>query len=91
MNAVNRAEGGTIYQIKVKGMLDRRWSDWFNGLTIKTENVDSPVTTLTGPVIDQARLRGIISKLWDLNLVVISVTSNVEENHSVPTNDGYGG
>jgi hypothetical protein len=78
MSAGYRAEERTIYQIKVKGMLDRRWSDWFNELTIEIESVDPPVTTLTGPVIDQARLRGIISRLWDLNLTVISVTSNAE-------------
>ena len=64
-----------VYRIKVNGVLDRKWSDWFNGVTITCESASdgSPVTTLTG-VADQARLRGILSKIWDLNLTVISVT-----------------
>ncbi len=63
------------YRIKVRGVLDRKWSDWFNGVTITCESASdgSPITTLTG-VADQARLRGILSKIWDLNLTVISVT-----------------
>jgi hypothetical protein len=59
-----------VYQIQVRGKLDKSWSDWFNGLTITLE---SGITTLTGPVADQAALRGILSKVWDLNLVLISV------------------
>ena len=59
-----------VYEIQVQGQLDSRWSDWFSGLVV---SVDDGVTTLTGPVIDQAVLRGILSKIWDLNLVLISV------------------
>jgi hypothetical protein len=64
-----------IYQVKVRGVLDDRWSDWFHGMEIQVENTGdgTPITTLTGPVADQARLRGIVSKIWDLNLTVISV------------------
>lgn len=58
------------YEIKVQGKLDERWADWFNGLTIVS---DGHVTTLTGLVADQAKLRGILSKIWDLNLTVISI------------------
>jgi hypothetical protein len=58
------------YRIKVRGRLDEKWSDWFNGMTITSER---DITTLTGAV-DQAKLRGIVSKIWDLNLTVISVT-----------------
>jgi hypothetical protein len=63
------------YQIKVQGSLDQSWSDWFNGLiiTLENENDDVPTTTLTGAVADQAALRGILSKIWDLNLILISV------------------
>jgi hypothetical protein len=65
-----------IYQIKVEGTLDEKWSDCFNGMTIEFESAsdDTSITTLTGPVADQARLRGILSKIWDLNLMVISVS-----------------
>jgi hypothetical protein len=64
-----------LYQIRVQGRLDEHWSDWFNGMTIVCENErDSPsITTLTIAAADQAKLRGILSKIWDLNLAVISV------------------
>ena len=61
----------TIYQIRVKGHLDDRWSDWFDGLTITLEpNGD---TLLTGPVIDQCALYGLLKKVHDLALPLISV------------------
>jgi hypothetical protein len=64
------------YQIKVGGRLDESWSEWFNGMAIKFESGSdgASITTLTGPVLDQAALRGILCKIWDLNLVLISVT-----------------
>jgi hypothetical protein len=58
------------YQIKVQGRLDESWSGWFNSMTITFEG---DTTTLTGAVVDQAALRGILSRLWDLNLALISV------------------
>ena len=60
----------TIYQIKMQGKLDEKWSDWFNEMTVTLE---SDITTLTGAVVDQAALRGILDKVWDLNLTLISV------------------
>jgi len=64
------------YQIKVWGRLDEKWSDWFNGmrLTFETTSNGPPITALTGAVADQAKLRGMLSKIWDLNLTVISVS-----------------
>ena len=59
-----------VYQIKVQGRLDESWSSWFNSMTIAAEG---DTTTLTGAVVDQAALRGILSRLWDLNLALISV------------------
>jgi len=63
------------YQIKVQGRLDRKWSDWFNGLAItyQTGRDGDPVTMLTGAVVDQAALYGMLSKIRDLNLHLISV------------------
>ena len=58
------------YQIKMEGKLDENWSDWFSGMTITPEN---DITVLTGPVADQSALRGILTKIWDLNLILISV------------------
>jgi hypothetical protein len=68
-------EEDRAYQIWVSGDLGKEWSDWFMGLEIETEWDDqgAVVTSLTGPVADQAALRGILVKLWDLNLKVISV------------------
>jgi hypothetical protein len=64
-----------LYQIRVQGRLDKRWADWFEGMTMGLERAsdNTLITTLTGSVADQARLRGILSKLWDLNLILISV------------------
>jgi hypothetical protein len=61
-----------MYQIEVRGTIHQRWVSWFAGMTIATD-VQVPVTTLTGTVPDQAALRGILNKLWDLNLDLISV------------------
>jgi hypothetical protein len=64
--------GQTVYQIRVRGRLDERWSDWFGGLTIAIESENPPVTTLVGPV-DQAAMRGILNRIWDLGLTLTSV------------------
>jgi hypothetical protein len=61
-----------VYQIKIMGHLDRRWSGWFGGLTITLdENGD---TLLTGTVIDQAALHGLLRKVRDLGIPLLSVT-----------------
>jgi hypothetical protein len=62
-------QGGN-YQIQVQGTLDPSWSSWFGGLKV---SLDGPYTTLAGPVPDQSALRGILNKLWDLNLVLLAV------------------
>jgi hypothetical protein len=71
MNNDQESDKQEVYQIKLKGVLDEQWSDWFNGMTITFEG---GITTLTGTVADQPKLRGILSKIWDLNLTLISVT-----------------
>ena len=60
----------TVYQIKMQGQLDESWSGWFSGMTI---TFDDDTTTLTGAIADQSALRGILTKLWDLNLDLISM------------------
>jgi hypothetical protein len=64
------------YQIRVQGWIGERWANWFDGMTMIYESAedDSPITILTGPVADQAALRGFLTKIWDLNLTLISVT-----------------
>ena len=64
------------YEIQVQGRLDASWSHWFEGMTIAFRD---GITTLTGAVSDQAALRGILSKIWDLNLAVVSV-NRIEKN-----------
>jgi hypothetical protein len=68
--------GPMTYLIQVEGKLDEGWSEWFRGMTVTFERAGdgSPITTLTGPVADQAALRGILNRIWDLHLTVLSVT-----------------
>jgi hypothetical protein len=63
------------YQITVQGRLDRQWSDWFCGMAIthQTGCDGHPITVLTGAVVDQAALHGMLSKIRGLNLSLISV------------------
>lgn len=61
----------TIYEIRIDGHLDREWSDWFEGLTITPE--EDGTTLLSGPVADQAALHGLLRKVRDLGVPLISV------------------
>ena len=60
-----------VYQVRVKGNLDRKWSDWFDGLTIMPQADDE--TLLTGPVADQAALHGLLAKIRDWGLPLLLV------------------
>jgi hypothetical protein len=64
-----------VYEVLVEGELDPSWQQWFNGLTVAFRSAGDgvPVTTLTARVVDQSALRGMLCKLWDLNLTLISV------------------
>ncbi len=68
------------YQIRIKGYLDSQWTDWFEGLTITLE--DNGDTLLTGPVIDQAALHGLLKKIRDLGMPLVSV-------NRVPSNETH--
>ena len=61
-----------VYQIRLKGHLGPQWTEWFGGLTVTLE--ENGDTLLTGPVVDQAALHGLLKKVRDLNLPLISVT-----------------
>jgi hypothetical protein len=72
---INRIASQAIYQVTVKGKLDERWSDWFNGTTLSIENdlPGNPCTVLTCKVRDQAELFGILNRLNSLNLPLLKV------------------
>ena len=61
-----------VYQIRLEGHLDTQWTDWFEGLTITLE--EDGDTLLTGPVVDQAALHGLLKKVRDLGMPLISVS-----------------
>ena len=60
-----------VYQIRIKGHLGRQWTDWFEGLAITLE--DNGETLLTGPVVDQAALHGLLKKVRDGGIPLLSV------------------
>jgi hypothetical protein len=70
-----------VYQIKIKGVLDQSWSNWLGDVDIHTERMEDGgvTTTLMGDLIDQATLFGILDRIRDLNLVLVSV--NQRENN----------
>jgi len=60
-----------VYQIRIKGHLGYQWTDWFGGLSITLE--DNGDTLVTGPVVDQAALHGVLRKVRDLGLPLLSI------------------
>jgi hypothetical protein len=72
------AKDVAIYEIKVKGVLDDRWSEWFDGMTLSCDDAGGE-TTLSGPVADQAALHGLLAKVRDLGLLLLSVRRRDQE------------
>jgi hypothetical protein len=62
-----------IYQIRIQGHLDHQWTEWFAGLTITLE--EDGTTLLTGKVIDQAALHGLLKKVRDLGIPLLAIKS----------------
>jgi hypothetical protein len=65
------ADQPIFYQIRIKGHLSHQWTDWFEGLTITLEEDGN--TLLTGTVVDQAALHGLLKKVRDLGMPLLSV------------------
>ena len=70
-------------EIRVKGQIDKRWSEWLSGLTIT--NTPEGDTVLSGSVLDQSALYGLIGRLRDLGLPLLSVNPRGSNGESVPT------
>ena len=70
MTKPHKYHGSRDYRIKLKGCLDPKWSDWFEQMAISTEG---GVTVLKGPVADQAALHGLLTRIRDLNLTLLSI------------------
>lgn len=68
--------GSAVYRIKVKGKLSSEWNEWFSSVTIETENMES---ILTGKIKDQSELHGILVRIRDLGLPLISLERISEE------------
>jgi hypothetical protein len=75
MRAQRNSADLNVYQITIAGRLDRKWSDWFGNMAVSVAQAPNwgAVTILSGVVADQATLRGILNKIWDLNLTLVSV------------------
>ena len=72
-NHIKNSDPGSrkVCQIRLKGHLGLQWSDWFDGMTVSLE--DDGDTLITGPVVDQAALHGLLKKIRDLGIPLISV------------------
>lgn len=68
-----------VLEIRIKGHLNQQWADWFGGLTITLE--ENGDTILTGPVVDQAALYGLLRRVRDLGLPLVSVNSTNTGEH----------
>jgi hypothetical protein len=72
MSSSRESNARSVYHIRVRGRLDPEWSDWFNGLAIIPQSGDE--TLLRGSVPDQPALHGLMAKISDLGLTLLSVT-----------------
>jgi hypothetical protein len=70
-----------IYELQIKGHLDDRWSDWLEGLVVQRQ--DDGTTVLVGPLVDQAALYGVIIRIRDLGLSLLSVSRVAESQGSM--------
>lgn len=75
-NQPSARNNGGEYEIKIKGLLDDHWQQWFEGMTLKrkeSEEADQDATLIRGRIVDQPALHGLLAKIRDLNLTLLSV------------------
>ena len=75
--------GAGRYEIRIKGHLHARWADWFDGLRLTNES--DGTTIISGPVLDQAALHGLLQKVRDIGLPLISVAQVDPDPPDIPT------
>ena len=81
-NPESDADQPMLYQIRIKGHLSRQWTDWFDGLTITLEEDGN--TLLTGALIDQVALHGLLKKVRDLGMPLLSVDPVIHGQEGTP-------
>ncbi|HXQ39499.1 MAG TPA: hypothetical protein VN843_36210 [Anaerolineales bacterium] len=84
----NQNEEARIYQIRIEGQLGQEWADWFDGLSITPG--ENGTTLLTGPVIDQSALHGLLKKVRDLGTPLVSVNRMETDGSSDPNQTTQG-
>ena len=82
INPIIAPSQSVVYQIRINGHLGHQWTDWFDGLTITLE--DNGDTLLTGPVLDQAALHGLLKRVRDLGMPLLSVDRMKSTQGDVP-------
>ncbi len=80
--SVSRPDGSSWYEVRLQGRLDPRWSTRFDGMTLTS---GAGCTVLTGPVVDQSALHGLLHQLRDIGLTLVSVTQVEERRRDAPT------
>ena len=78
----NTESGPPHYLVRVKGHLEARWATWFDGMSLVTES--DGTTTIQGPVVDQAALHGLLQKLRDVGIPLISLTQVERHTKEIP-------
>ena len=81
----NEGHGARRYELRVNGHLDARWADWFDGLSLT--HASDGTTVIHGQVADQAALHGLLQRVRDLGLPLVSVTQVEGDRRDRPTND----
>ena len=76
MTRQQKSQPPVQYRIRLKGWLDETWSDWFEEMSISSKGTE---TILEGPIIDQAALHGLLIRIRDLNLTLLSVERLVSD------------
>jgi hypothetical protein len=86
-----KPDNSSPYEIQIQGELDERWSEWFDGIKIcvKPSKDHTLLTTIHLPAMDQTKLRGILNKIWDLNLNLVSVRQVHDSTTQKESTEGF--